>query len=121
MRIHISYTTLINPPSASPTLTRPQIWAGLQRKIRHAEEFVPVITSCKVLSEEAGVVTRQIQFDAQRIPPSEPAQAKEVVRCYSPYWVRILNRWGACLRMRGRRGCGGEKIFGRGFHFVIPE
>jgi hypothetical protein len=88
MRFHISYTTLINPPTANPTLTRPQVWTGLQRKIRHAEEFVPVITSCKVLLDaEDGVVTRQVKFD----DGGTPAQVMELVRSYWPSWVRTLS------------------------------
>jgi hypothetical protein len=87
MHIHIAYTTLINPPAASPVLTLPQIWAGLQRKIRHADEFVPVIKSCKVLTEASdGAVTRQVKFDDKLGPP---AFADEVVRSYWPYWVSI--------------------------------
>ena len=51
---NLGYTAPINPPGASPTLNPSQIWAGLQRKVRHAEEFVPLFSACEVLSEEPG-------------------------------------------------------------------
>ncbi|KAK0702827.1 hypothetical protein B0H67DRAFT_637878 [Lasiosphaeris hirsuta] len=49
---NLGYTAPINPSGASPILTPSQIWAGLQRKVRHAEEFVPLFSTCEVLSEE---------------------------------------------------------------------
>jgi hypothetical protein len=83
-KIHLAYTAPINPAGASPVLTIPQIWAGLQRKIRHAEEFVPVIESCTVDSDENGVVVRQVKFKKGLGPKDE---AREVVRSYEPSWV----------------------------------
>lgn len=84
--LNLSYTSPINPPSATPALTVPQIWAGLQRKIRNAQEFVPVIQACKVLKDEDGIVTRIVRFKegAHR----DKQTAKEVVRCYEYSWVR---------------------------------
>jgi hypothetical protein len=87
LNLHIAHTSPINPPGASPTLTHTQIWAGLQRKIRHAEEFVPVIESCEVVSDEDGVVTRNVVFKKGQGPKD---RAKEVVRGFKPSWVR----WG---------------------------
>jgi hypothetical protein len=82
--IHLSYTSKINPPGSTPTLTIPQIWAGLQRKIRFAQEFVPVIDSCEVLEDKDGVVTRQVKFKKGAGPVDE---AREVVRSFWPSWV----------------------------------
>ncbi|KAF9693657.1 hypothetical protein EKO04_008206 [Ascochyta lentis] len=83
--LHLSHTTPINPPSTTPVLTLPQIWAGLQRKVRHAEEFVPVIASCTVLEErEDGTVVRDVVFKAGLGPK---AKARETVREYYPSWV----------------------------------
>ncbi|KAL1628037.1 hypothetical protein SLS56_006078 [Neofusicoccum ribis] len=84
--INIAFTAPINPPSATPPLTVPQLWAGLQRKIRHAQEFVPAITACTVVSEttEGGsadaipVVTREAVFaEGGRV-------VTEVCRSYAP-------------------------------------
>jgi hypothetical protein len=85
--IYLSYTNKINPQGASPVLTIDQVWQGLQRKIRHAEEFVPVISACKVLEEKDGVVTREVNF----VEGKGPARvAKEVRRhfCFCNLWLR---------------------------------
>ncbi|KAJ4285995.1 hypothetical protein N0V88_008182 [Collariella sp. IMI 366227] len=34
-----------------------KVWAGLERKVRFAHEFVPIITSCRVLSESESTPT----------------------------------------------------------------
>lgn len=66
--IYLAHTVPVNPPSAHPTLTHAQVFAGLNRKVRHAEEFLPgAIASTIVLSEtkdEDGndVVEREIVF-----------------------------------------------------------
>ncbi|GME65382.1 hypothetical protein BKCO1_1140007 [Neofusicoccum parvum] len=88
--INIAFTAPINSPSATPPLTVPQLWAGLQRKIRHAQEFVPAITACTVVSETAEggspggggdavpVVTREAVFaEGGRV-------VTEVCRSYAP-------------------------------------
>jgi hypothetical protein len=88
VNINLSYTSKINPEGVSPVLNQAQIWAGLQRKIRYAQEFVPVIESCEVLEEsDDGVVTRQVKFKKGMGPKDE---AKEVVRGFWPSWVREL-------------------------------
>jgi hypothetical protein len=48
---HIAFTLPINPPSATATLNRPQVWRSLEVKIRHAQDFVPAIQSCDVIEE----------------------------------------------------------------------
>ncbi|KAL2074539.1 hypothetical protein VTL71DRAFT_8317 [Oculimacula yallundae] len=48
---NIAFTAPINPPGASPILTRSQIWAMHRLKIESAEIFVPgAISSTSVLS-----------------------------------------------------------------------
>jgi hypothetical protein len=87
MILHLAHTTPINPPSASPALTRAQIWAGLQRKIRHAEEFVPVIASCTVVSDADGVVVRDVRFKAGQ---GAKESARETVRTCGTAWVCVV-------------------------------
>lgn len=64
--LHFAATSSINPPGVTPVLTRSQVWTGLQRKVRHANEFVPPITSCVVIKEEKNVVTRRVVFEGIR-------------------------------------------------------
>ncbi|EJT78277.1 hypothetical protein GGTG_03379 [Gaeumannomyces tritici R3-111a-1] len=71
----------INPPGAEPVLTREQVWAGLQRKVRSPTEFVPAIESCQVVSEEGDVVTRIVQFKANWGPSGK---VTEVCTSYHP-------------------------------------
>jgi len=64
---YIAWTSPINPAGSKP-LTLAQIWAGLHRKVRHAEEFVPAaIKSTDVISESVDehgreVITRDVVF-----------------------------------------------------------
>lgn len=52
-KIHIVHTAPINPPGSSIRLTRTQAWAGLARKARHPEDFVPVVAGCEILRDTA--------------------------------------------------------------------
>jgi hypothetical protein len=65
--INLAYSAPINPSGATPVLTEAQIWNGLKRKVRHADEFVAPIIDCDVISEEqtetGTKVTRQVRFD----------------------------------------------------------
>ena len=65
-----AYTSRVNPPDPQSRLlplTLSMVWAGLQRKVTHAHEFVPVILSCRVLSDssvldtKAGVIQRIVE------------------------------------------------------------
>lgn len=65
---YLAFTAPINPPNATPVVTRDQVWAALHRKTRYAQEFVPnAIKATEVVSEtkdEHGrdVVTRDVIF-----------------------------------------------------------
>jgi len=84
--IHCAYTEPINPSGATPILTRDQIWKGLQRKIRQAQDFVPVIEATDVLEEKEGEVTRVAHFKGMHGQP--PREVKEVCRWFYPTKVR---------------------------------
>lgn len=66
--INVAYTAPINPPSTSPVLTLPQVWAGLERKVRAGQDFVGAIVSTDVIGEKMDqqkgcmVVTREVVF-----------------------------------------------------------
>lgn len=84
--LNLAYTSKINPAGATPVLTRAQVWKGLQRKIRYAQEFVPVIESCTVLEDKDGIVKREVKFKPGLAPRD---QATEVVRGYEDAWVSV--------------------------------
>ena len=87
--IHIAYTEKINPSGASPKLTRDQIWKGLQRKIRRAQDFVPVIDSCEVIEEKENQVIREAHFQA--FGGNEAKTVREDCRSYYPTKVGPRN------------------------------
>lgn len=115
VNLNLAYTAPVNPSGASPALTRylshaiefltmlwpdlqscpnqlttlrDQLWQGLERKVRKAQEFVPAITGCDVVKEENNVVERNVTFkdgmghDGQTI--------REVCKLYKP--AKVLSR-----------------------------
>ncbi|CBX91847.1 hypothetical protein LEMA_P045530.1 [Plenodomus lingam JN3] len=123
---HLSHTSPINPPSAAPVLTQAQLWAGLQRKIRFAQEFVPVIEGCEVLGEEAGeggdvVVTREVRFKAGAGPRE---RAREVVRGFWPCWIDFEQQDGSHIRniiSTGSSGSPTDLYMTYTFEFKFPD
>ena len=101
--IYSAYTQQINPTGVTPVLTRAQVWKGLERKVRRAQDFVPVIIDCKVLEDEGNVVVREAKFRGgpDAIPGQEDKTVREVCKLYEP--VRVcgtpINRlagWWEC-------------------------
>ena len=89
---YLAYTAPINPPNTTPVLTVPQVWQGLQRKIRFAQEFVSAITGCTVLEDKDGVVTRTVTFKEGL---GVATNVREVVKSCEPTWVSLafLSFW----------------------------
>lgn len=97
---YIAFTAPINPPGVSPVLTIDQVWAGLHRKVRHAEEFVAgAIKHTDVISESKDdhgreVVTRDVIFvEGDR-------KVREVCTFFPQMKVEVSTQR---LTMRGRR------------------
>ncbi|KAG8630929.1 hypothetical protein KVT40_000069 [Elsinoe batatas] len=81
--IYLAYTAPINPTGATPILTKDQVWAGLQRKIRFAQEFVSAIKTCDVISDSGErEVVREVVFAADTFK-----RVKETVVSYRPLKV----------------------------------
>ena len=94
--INVAYTARINAPGISPVLTRAQIWAGLQRKVRHGNEFVPVIKKCEVLEDNGDEVTRQVTFHFKDgIPGREQEKVIEICKSFPP--TKVSGTGGMCL------------------------
>lgn len=92
--INLGYSAPVNPAGVLPILTPAQVWSGLCAKVRRAELFVPLITACEVLSDDASnpdeqVVTRRVTF-SRNIGGSAgssgggPTTVKEVCRLFEP-------------------------------------
>jgi hypothetical protein len=99
---NLAYTAPINREGQS-VITWPQAWAGLVRKVNHAEEFVPLITSCEVLSDEPAkseadvhTITRIVKFKEGNGPnKASGAPVKEVVKLYPNVRVDFLQEDGS--------------------------
>jgi hypothetical protein len=90
--IYVAYTQQINPAGVTPVLTRAQIWAALERKVRRAQDFVPVISECKVLEDKDNVVVREAKFITGQdgVPGQEGKTVREVCKLYEPTKVRMF-------------------------------
>lgn len=111
--LNYSYTAPVNRPG-QPVLTIEQLWKGLQRKVKHAEEFVPVIISCNVLSEDAGAsdlepysVTRIVNFDKAKTAEAADS-VREVCKHYPPIRVDFLRDDGSKVENVVSQGPSGE-------------
>ncbi|KAI0837164.1 DUF1857-domain-containing protein [Hypoxylon sp. FL0890] len=126
---NLAYTAPINPAGVTLTLTLAQVWAGLQRKVLHAEEFVPVIEECHVLSGEEDKttgnfkVTRQVRFK----PGSEPSSGaggtlvKEVVVHYPPCRVDFEQPDGSTIANIVSQNADGELEMTYAFEWKYPD
>ena len=125
--IHIAYTSPINSssgPKSEPQLTIEQVWAGLQRKIRHGDEFVPVIESCDVISEyddpKSGnhIVEREAVFK----PGTGPSgKVKEVCESFGQTRVDFHQMNGSLVMNLISRGPDGELFMTYSFDWLHPE
>ncbi|KAH9906302.1 DUF1857-domain-containing protein [Xylariomycetidae sp. FL2044] len=129
--LNLAYTAPINPAGATPTLTPAQIWAGLRRKVRRAQEFVPVILSCEVLSTETlpssadggggnEQVVREVQFAAGDGRPSG-RPIRETCVHYAPCRVVFLQEDGSSIVNVVSRGPEGELYMTYVFEWRRPE
>ena len=89
--LHVAFTAPVNPSGSSPTITRAQLWAGLERKVRHAQDFVPVFTDTKVLKEEGNVITRRAFIKDGAMPHVKERYLEEVCTLYAPTKVDFLS------------------------------
>ncbi|KAI1342773.1 hypothetical protein F5Y15DRAFT_268674 [Xylariaceae sp. FL0016] len=119
---NLAYTAPINPSGASPVLTQAQVWEGLKIKVRAAQEFVPVITGCDVVSEETSPagnlqVTRDVKFK-----PGGPSktEAREVCVHYAPCRVVFEQEDGSTVTNVVSRDAGGNLMMSYVFEWRHP-
>jgi Domain of unknown function (DUF1857) len=101
---HIAFTAPINPPGATPVLTRAQVWSALQLKIRSAETFVPkAIESTTVISEEVDpdsgnpVTVRDVVFVAGFFEGRGKTTVRERCVAYEPAKVDFIQPNGSTI------------------------
>ncbi|RYP03814.1 hypothetical protein DL764_004864 [Monosporascus ibericus] len=124
--VNLAYTAPINPAGAEPVLTESQVWAGLQRKVRRAHEFVPVITSCEVLSEgktddgDKVKVVREVVFTPDGPRPGG-GTIKEVCVHYPPARVDFQQENGSTITNLVSKGPKGELLMTYSFEWRHPD
>ncbi|HXF35272.1 MAG TPA: SRPBCC family protein [Candidatus Acidoferrales bacterium] len=62
----LSVAVEINPPGASPLLTREEVWRGLTMKAENALPFVPAMQSCSVLERFENGLVREVVARGER-------------------------------------------------------
>ena len=60
--ISVSKTSPVNPEDADVTLTRSDVWRGLEAKANNALPFVPSMTRCEVTERDERTIVREIEF-----------------------------------------------------------
>ncbi|PKS04987.1 hypothetical protein jhhlp_008353 [Lomentospora prolificans] len=60
--IRLAQSALINPFGARPILSAEQAWAALVRKARRPQDFVPVVSSCEIITETDTKIEAVVNF-----------------------------------------------------------
>lgn len=119
--VHLAWTSPINPTGATPILTRAQIWKGLERKVRHAEEFVGgAISSTEVIEEtedEKGyeMVVRDVMFSETK------QKTREYCVLYPCMKVEFIQREGTKVINTVSDGADGQLYMTYQFDWLFPE
>jgi hypothetical protein len=93
--INVAYTQIVNPSGASPVITRAQLWAAMEMKVREAHKFVPVFSDCKVLEEHDNVIVRETTLKPMEGRPGKTQ--KETCKLYKPVKASL---WQIALIMK---------------------
>jgi Domain of unknown function (DUF1857) len=89
--IHNAFTAPVNPSGSNPLITHAQLWKGLEHKVRHAQDLVPVFTDCRVLKEEGNVITRRAFLKDGAMDHVKERFLEEVCTLYAPTKVDFLS------------------------------
>lgn len=103
---NMSYTAPINRPGL-PMLSATQIWRCVDRKVRHAEDFVPAIVHTELLSESRTELKRRVTFAADG-HPAGIKEAVETCRMYEPCRVDFVAADGSTITNAISVGPGGD-------------
>lgn len=126
---NIAYTAPVNPAGATPALGVQQVWAGLQRKVRRAQDFVPIIEECAVLSEETDgrtgnlKVVREVRFKAGFEPAAAAGGAlvRETCVHFAPRRVDFEQPDGSTIANIVSDGPDGELLMTYAFEWRYPD
>lgn len=78
--ISVSYKIPVNPEGSDVTLTRADVWKGLEAKAHNALPYVPSMTHCEVQDEGENWIQREIEFRGQRLGERITLEPQDTVR-----------------------------------------
>lgn len=64
--ISVAKTIDVNPEGTDVTLSRADVWRGLEAKANNALPFVPAMTHCEVKERGENLIVREIEFRGER-------------------------------------------------------
>ncbi|KAI0023730.1 hypothetical protein F4780DRAFT_20342 [Xylariomycetidae sp. FL0641] len=119
--INLAYTAPINPAGSAPVLNQAQVWAGLEKKVRRAQDFVPVIEACAVLAETTLPsgdlqVQREVRFRGREEDP-----VHEVCTHFAPCRVVFEQKDGSTITNVISKGREGELLMSYVFEWRHPQ
>ena len=77
--ISVAKTIDVNPEGTDVTLTRADVWRGLEAKANDALPFVPSMTQCDVSERGENLIVREIEFRGERFGERVTLQPQESV------------------------------------------
>ena len=92
--ISVSNTVPVNPPGEAITLSREDVWHGLELKAENALPFVPAMTRCEVIERTGDTIVRTIEFRGQELGERitfTPGSQVRFERTHGPVLGTIVN------------------------------
>lgn len=92
--ISVSSTVAVNPPGEAVTLSREEVWHGLELKAENALPFVPAMSRCEVVERTHDTIIRTIEFRGQELGERitfTPERQVRFERTSGPVMGTILN------------------------------
>jgi hypothetical protein len=77
--ISVSYKIPVNPEGTDVTLTRADVWKGLEAKANNALPFVPSMSYCEVSERSENLIIREIEFRGERFGERVTLDPQETV------------------------------------------
>ncbi|RAO69571.1 uncharacterized protein BHQ10_005583 [Talaromyces amestolkiae] len=118
---NIAFTAPINPPGATPVLSKEQVWAGLLLKTRSAETFIPnAIETTTVISENTDASTGNIITVREVLFRENQKRVKETVTAYKDARVDFVQPDGSFVGNIISEGASGEMYMTYVFEWHHP-
>ena len=116
--INLALTVPINPPGSHPSITHAQAWSALVRKAHRPQDFIPVVSSCTILTETPTRISSEVSFH----PGVGHARViREVCTLHAPCRIDYELEGGSTAVNTVSEMPGGELVLTFVFGWVHPE